>query len=114
MELKTATFSVACIFGALFSGNSQIVAPETTDEQLEVKERTVMERFEPGLILPVEKRLELKKERIATIQERRQVIDTLDISERKRKKLLKELYHSPFHERYQKVLADFQEDPQPE
>ncbi len=73
-----------------------------------------MERYEPEMILSVEKRIALKKERLATIKKRRQIIDTLDISDRKKRRLLKELYQSPSTEKWDKLIADieFEEDPE--
>ena len=80
---------------------------------LKVKKRTIMERYEPDLVLSPEERLQLKQDRLATIKKRRAVIDTLDISDRKRRRLLKELYLSPLSDRWDKVVADitYEEEP---
>ena len=73
-----------------------------------------MEQYEPDLILSAADRIQLKKERLATIKKRREIIDTLDISDRKRRKLLKELYRSPFSNQWDKVIADIEFEDEPE
>lgn len=65
-----------------------------------------MERYEPDFVLSPEERLQLKRERLATIKMRRAVIDTLDISDRKRRRLLKELYRSPLSDHWDRLVAD--------
>ncbi|NAS13645.1 hypothetical protein [Poritiphilus flavus] len=115
---RTSLLALGCAFFfcmAFQAVNAQQRDPNTTDDKsLKVKKRTVMERYEPEMILSVEKRVELKKQRLATIKKRRQIIDTLDISERKKRRLLKELYQSPSSEKWDKLIADieFEEDPQ--
>lgn len=78
----------------------------SSDKNIKVKKHTVLARYEPELVLPAEERFLLKSNRQATIKERRQIIDTLDISDRKRRRLLKELYRSPFSYKWDKVIAD--------
>ena len=73
-----------------------------------VKIKTVMEDYAPDLVVPVAERRRLKAERYLAVRERRAVIDTLDISNRQRKKLLKELYRTPLSEEYEKVLGTLQ------
>ena len=65
-----------------------------------------MEQYEPEMILTVDDRIRLKKERIATIQKRRRIIDTLDISDRRKRRLLKELYRTPHSYKWEKLIAD--------
>lgn len=55
-----------------------------------------MEQYEPELVLSVDIRVRLKKERMATIKRRRGILDTLVISERRRERLLKALLKNPF------------------
>lgn len=75
---------------------------------MKVKKKTVMEQYEPDLVLTVDDRIRLKKERIALLQRRRQIIDTLDITDRRKRKLLKELYNSPTSDKWKRVIADIQ------
>lgn len=93
--------------GAMFICHSQEPVPDW-----KVKYKTLMERYEPDLILSVEERRRMKVERYYTIKSREAAIDTLDIPERKKRKLLKELYRSPFTDEYDRVLSNLQpEDP---
>ncbi|MEN8788698.1 MAG: hypothetical protein ABF295_04210 [Flavobacteriaceae bacterium] len=76
--------------------------------KIKVKKHTVLAQYEPELVTPADERRRLKYERLVTIKERREIIDTLDISDRKRKQLLKELYRSPFSYKWDKVIAEIQ------
>lgn len=104
------------VFFGILLGSYSVAAQEFANiskQEIKVKKKTVMEQYEPGMILTADDRIKLKKERIATIQMRREIIDTLDISDRKRRRLLKELYETPHSDHWEKLLADieFEEDP---
>ena len=77
-------------------------------KEIRVKKHTILAQFEPELVVPAEERLELKNDRLNTIRERRAILDTLQLSDRKRRKLLKELYRSPFSYHWNKVIADIE------
>ncbi len=104
------------VFLGILLGSHSVVAQEVSNlsnKEIKVKKKTVMEQYEPGMILTVDDRIKLKEERIATIRMRREIIDTLDISDRKRRRLLKELYETPHSDHWEKLLTDivFEEDP---
>ena len=82
--------------------------PFDNDGLIKVKKRTILEMYEPGLVLPAEERLQLKKDHLAQLKERKEIIDTMNISTRKRKQLLKELYRSPFDDKWNKVITTIQ------
>ncbi len=98
----------------LVSAQTQTVNGDTEKkEKLKVQRHTVMERFEPELVISVEDRIQLKEDRIITLQRTKQLLDTLDISDRKRRKLIRDLKRSPvFSERLVKVIAEtkFEDD----
>lgn len=77
-------------------------------KEVTVKKRTVLERFDTDLVISPEERMKLKLDRMAAIQKRLEIIDTLNISTRQRRKLLKELYRSPFSNEWNKVIADLE------
>ena len=80
---------------------------------LKVKKYTVLAQYEDQLVLSAEERLQLKRERRDLLKKRREIIDTLDISERRRRRLLKELYRSPFSDRWDRLVTGLQlEDPE--
>ena len=85
---------------------------ETPKKDVSVQRHTIMERFEPDLMVPLQDRIALKKERIANAERTRNLLDTLDISERKRQKLLKDLKESPYSNRLSRTIADskFEDD----
>ncbi len=75
-------------------------------KEVSVQRHTIMERFEPDLMVPLQERIALKKQRVADAQRTRELLDTLDISERKREKLLNDLEETPFSNRLTKTIAD--------
>lgn len=75
-------------------------------EQLKVKKHTVLAQYDHGMVLSAEERLRLKKERRELVKLRKEIIDTLNISERRRRRLLKELYRSPFSTKWERLVTD--------
>jgi len=98
--------SLAVFVGGIFmaTGQSTDKKPVADKKQVKVQKRTIMDQFEPNYVKPVEERIALKEKRIATQQQAKKILDTLDISERKRRRLMRELRRSPFSERVQKTI----------
>lgn len=65
-----------------------------------------MEKFEPEMVISVEGRTQMKEVRLAEIERGKNIIDTLNISERKKRKLLGDLYWSPYSDRLEKNIPD--------
>ena len=108
----TSGIPVLCLFFVL--GCWQIKAQQNSSgnekKEIRVKKHTVLSQYEPELVVPAEERLQLKTDRLNTIKERRAIIDTLSLSDRKRRRLLKELYRSPFSYHWDKLIADIEEE----
>lgn len=68
-----------------------------------VQRHTVMSRFEPEIASSEEERMKKRQERIAETERKLSILDTLDISERKRKMLLRDLKYNPFSDRLNKA-----------
>ncbi|NND16635.1 MAG: hypothetical protein HKN89_09970 [Eudoraea sp.] len=96
------------------SAQDSIALPTT--KELKVRERTVLAQFESTMVLTADERLRMKIDRRDLILKRRAIIDTLDISDRRRRRLLKELYNSPTSDRWERVVANlgFEDDPDQE
>jgi hypothetical protein len=86
--------------------NAQSKENDTLGKKLKVEKWTILEEYEPDMILSAEDRIGLKKKRIVEAKRRKGILDTMDISDRKRKKLLRDLYKNPFSDRLMKTLAD--------
>lgn len=67
-----------------------------------------MERFEPELALSASERERMREERFAEVKQKMQMLDTMDISERKRQKLLSDIIDKPFSTRLSRNMADGQ------
>ena len=101
---------MASLFSLL--GCTQLIAqdpgPRKKSHNVKVKKYTIMEQYEPELVLSVNERVRLKKKRIATIKRRKGILDTLDISERRRERLLKALLKDPFSDKLNKAVAEIE------
>lgn len=96
------------IFTFLFVfATSNLVAQKVVVSQkaLKVKQRTIMQQFEPDLVMSAKNRLAFKKKRKEETQRKLAMIDTMDISERRRRKLLKDLVRTPYSRRLTKATA---------
>tara|TARA_R110002020_G_scaffold21009_6_gene71366 strand:- start:24548 stop:24943 length:396 start_codon:yes stop_codon:yes gene_type:complete len=95
--------------GVLLLCGTVATAQQNTEQNkkpsFKVKKYTIMEQFEPDMVVPVDKRILLKEERFEQIQERREILDTLDISERKKRKILRDIYMNPLSDRLSEVLV---------
>lgn len=87
-------------------GYAQSKGSDTLGKKLKVEKWTVLEKYEPDMILSADDRMALKKKRVVEARRRKDILDTLDISDRKRKKLMRDLYKNPFSDRLMKTLAD--------
>lgn len=93
--LCTFIFVLAPSYGLNAQSGSQKKANHSLEEE---EEGPLMYKFEPNFLTSVEERRE-------EIRKTRAALDTLDISDRKRKRLLKDLYKNGLSERLSKVLV---------
>ncbi len=89
-------------------GTHGIMAQEYSTPTQEVKKYTVMELYEPDLILSVAERKQLKEKRQHSIAVKKRILDTLDISERRRQRLLKALDKNPFSNGLNRAMAEIE------
>jgi hypothetical protein len=99
---------VVFLFTMTTIGYCQAESKNNHKNEFTVKKRTVLERFDSDLVISPEERIKLKIDRVAAIQERLEIMDTLELSDRQRRRLLKELYLSPFSDEWNKVIADLE------
>lgn len=99
---------VCCAILAVNSLFAQAEAPIPLDsiQDMRVKKHTLMARFEPEFAGSAKERLRLKEDRRRELEARLMAIDTMDLSFRKKWKLLEELYLSPHTSQWDKVVAD--------
>jgi len=113
-----------CVFlftSASVFGQREVTEPETVKRtanlkidksKVKVQRHTVMSRFEPEIARTEEERLKKRNERIADTERKLSILDTLDISERRRRALLRDLKYTPFSNRLNKatlVDTEFEE-----
>ncbi|MGB5437589.1 MAG: hypothetical protein WBM98_16970 [Maribacter sp.] len=92
----------------LFLGSTHMSAQANDAEKIKIKKHTVMELYEPDLVLSVDARMQLKVEHKNTMARRNSILDTLDISERRRQRLRKLLLKNPFSDQLNKAMAEIE------
>ena len=103
---RTFIFTLILLVSAL-----SLLAQDKTEEvklkkDFEIQKHTIMERFETDYMASAQERAELKEKRIADAEFTLSVLDTIKISERKRKLLLRDLKYNPFSDRLTKFIVD--------
>lgn len=101
-SLRWRTFMLLFIFVTSNLAAQKVVVSQ---KELKVKRHTKMQQFEPDLVISANDRLAIKKKRKEETQRKLMMIDTMDISERKRRKLLKDLVRTPYSTRLAKATA---------
>lgn len=103
----------AFLFGTVSVSAQQVITKPVTVKKpdahkidknnVKVQRHTVMARFDPEIASSEEERLKKKQNRIAETQRKLSILDTLNISERKRKILLRDLKYNPYSNRLNKA-----------
>lgn|GEM_PF-5349096 len=83
-------------------------AQEQKKEKTQKPARNFMERFEPHMVQSAEEILELKQLRIAEMRRDLALLDSLAISERRRRALQEDVRYQPFSRRLSRALAAIQ------
>ncbi len=75
-------------------------------KDFEIQKHTVMALFEEEYTLSAQERAELKNKRIAAAEFTLGVLDTLEISDRKRRLLIHDLKYNPLSDRLTQFIAE--------
>ncbi|MEA1786387.1 hypothetical protein U1E44_09815 [Arenibacter sp. GZD96] len=111
--ISTALGTAMVLFLGVSICNAQTEAVLTAPEKITVQRLSFLERFEPEMTLTGKERLQKKKEHYALMAQQRAVIDTLSISNRKKKKLQKLVYRAPYSDRLTQQVHLYLEDVHP-
>ncbi len=97
-----------CGFGLIifFFSTLQLTAQSTDNTSVKVQRYTIMEKFAPDIMPTAEERRQKKIKHLADTELKARVLDTMDISNRKRKRLLIDLYKTPYSDRLKQALAE--------
>lgn len=110
---KLTSLNLLLFLFASICVNAQGDYQDTEKKEIKVQKYTVMETFEPEYVIPVDERKRLKVERREIIAHRRSILDTLNISDRRKSRLLRELNKNPFSDKVNRKFAqiEFEDDP---
>ena len=104
IEMKKLTL-LGGVFIYLLLGVNTTFAQDADSINAKINKRTLLNQFESDYVLSVSERIALKQSRIAFQYRTREILDSLDISDKKRKRLIEELKRNPFSEKIQTVIA---------
>lgn len=86
--------------------SAQDTAPNTTKKEVEVQRYTVMEQFATENMFTVEERKQKRLAHLAEIEKLKRALDTMDISRRKKRKILADLINKPYSDRVNQAMAE--------
>lgn len=101
--MKKITF-FRCVITCLCVGINSTYAQDSKPTESKMKKRTLLNRFESDYVLTVSERIALKQSRLAHQYRTKEILDSLDLPDRKRNKLLEELKRNPFSDHIQNVI----------
>jgi len=104
-KMKKITF-LGGILLCLLMGLHTTCAQDSAILKTKVKKRLLLNQFESTYVLSASERIALKQSRLAHQYRTKKILDTLNISDRKRNKLMRELQRNPFSDYIQDVIAD--------
>lgn len=107
-KIMTAGLCVFLLGSASLIAQQDITKPRTAKlkvdkSKVKVQRHTVMSRFDEDLASSEEERLKKRFERIADTEKKLSILDTLDISQRRKKMLLRDLKYAPYSTRLNKA-----------
>lgn len=91
-----------------YGANAQQETFSSLEDRYEVQERTILGKFDQDLVLEASTRREMKVERIIRLKRRMLILDTLSISERKKRRLLKAISHGSYSSEWEALLVDLE------
>ena len=95
------------VFMCLFLGMNTAVAQNSDTVSTKVNKRPLLNQFESDYVLTASERIALKQSRIAYQYRVKEILDSVEISDRKRKRLLLELKRNPFSEKIKEAVAEY-------
>jgi len=105
-EMKKLTL-LGGVFMCLFLGMNTAIAQNSDTVSAHVTKRPLLNQFESDYVLTASERITLKQSRIAYQYRVKEILDSVEISDRKRKRLLLELKRNPFSEKIKEVVAEY-------
>ncbi|MDF4202880.1 hypothetical protein PXD56_07935 [Maribacter sp. SA7] len=90
----------------LILGMQEAQAQDSLQLDARVKQRMLLNQFEADYVLTASERVALKQSRLAHQYRMKEILDSIDISDARRKRLIQELKKNPFSERVQSVIAN--------
>lgn len=102
-----------CFFATASVFAQQTISKPTTTKKLvtikvdkshmKVQKHTVMEQFEPNMVDSADERMQKKEQRVADTELKISILDTLNISDYRKRKLLLDLKYAPYSNRLHKA-----------
>lgn len=104
IEMKKRTY-LGGVFLCLTMGLHMTNAQTSGQPKIKMKQRLLLNQFESEYVLTASERMALKESRIAYQYKTKELLDSLDISTKKRKRLIQELKRNPLSDRVQDAIS---------
>jgi len=103
---KLQLLGLAIFLMAATQLSAQDTAPKPAKKEVDVQRHTVMEQFTTEDVFTVEERKQKRLAHLAEIEKLKKALDTMDISARKKRKILSDLINKPYSDRVNQALAE--------
>lgn len=97
---------LSLVFPGIFLTATLILGAQETASPKKIEEHTLLERFDPDLVQPVSEQERLRDARIVRAEKAAEIIDTMSISESKRRRLFRDLASKPYSDRLSEIMAE--------
>lgn len=103
---KSKLFGLAFMLLAATQLSAQNTTPEKSKKEVDVQRHTVMEQFASEDLFTLEERKQKRLAHLAEIEKLKKALDTMDISRRKKRKILADLINKPYSDRVNQAMAE--------
>ena len=105
---KKVTLVIALLILGAFQIKAQETTSDTKEKDVKVQRHTVMEQFANENMFTLEQRKQKRLQHLADIEKLKKALDTMDISRRKKRKILADLVNKPYSDRVNQAMADIE------
>jgi len=104
--IQKVAFALALFLLGALEVTAQETATKKDKKDIEIQHHTVMEQFAAEMMPTAEERRQKKIAHLAEIEKLKKALDTMDISRRKKRKILADLINKPYSDRVNQAMAE--------
>ncbi|MDB4292868.1 hypothetical protein N9954_05620 [Maribacter sp.] len=105
-KIKVLGLAIVLLAAVQVSAQDSPVKSDKKEREVDVQRHTVMEQFASEDMFTLEVRKNKRLAHLAEIEKLKKALDTMDISPRKKRKILSDLINKPYSDRVNQALAE--------